>query len=230
MYTQLLSVLQAIGQALDKNIQTDVIYLHFAKAFDSVDRTIFLAKLRAYGISGQLLAWFVDYITGRAQRVVLDGAASQWAPVTSGVPQGSLLGPLLFKILINYLPGETVGQRYTLITPSRIKASAPSASLSLQTALVNLNDWSKGNNINFNTSKCKTLTVTRKKTPLIYEYTLDNTQLVRVFAEKDLGVTITSTLSYHSHINTITAIANKLFGLQKRTCPLLTDVSTRRTP
>ena len=68
------------------------------------------------------------------------------------------------------------------------------------------------------------------KTPLIYEYTLNNTQLVRRFAEKDLGVTITGTLSWHSYIYTTTARDNKLHGLLKRTCPLLTDMSTRRTP
>ena len=68
------------------------------------------------------------------------------------------------------------------------------------------------------------------KTPLIYEYILNNTQLVRVSAENDLGVTITGTLSWYSHIYTITARDNRLLGFLKRTCPLLTDVSTRRAP
>ena len=166
--------------ALDKNIQTDVIYLDFAKAFDSVDHTIVLAKLRAYGVPGQLIVWFTGHLTSRAQRVVLDGVASQWAPVTSSVPQGSLLGPLLFAIFINDLLGETVGEVRAALYANDTKlyknVSSVSDCLSLQTSLANLNDWSKGNNINFNTSKCKTLTVTRKKTPLIYEYTLNNKQ------------------------------------------------------
>ena len=95
--------------------------------------------------------------------------------------------------------------------------------------LSSMHDWSLRNNIRFNTSKCKTLTVTRKKTPIGFDYTLDGTTLTRVSEEKDLGVIITSTLSWDSHIHTITAKANKLLGLLKRTCPLLTDVSVRRS-
>ena len=89
--------------------------------------------------------------------------------------------------------------------------------------------WSQRNNIRFNTSKCKVLTVTRKKTPIAFDYTLDGTALTRVSEGKDLGVIITSTLSWYSHIHTMTAKANKLLGFLKRTCPLLSSASARRS-
>ena len=100
---------------------------------------------------------------------------------------------------------------------------------SLQTTLGNLNSWSKHNRIKFNTSKCKSLTVTRKPPRLVHECTLDSAQLERVSTEKDLVVHITSSLSWKHHIHAITAKANKLLGLLKRTCPLITDVAVRRT-
>ena len=74
--TQLLSVFHTIGHDLDKNTQTDVLYVDFAKAFDSVDHAIVLEKLRGYDVTGSVLGWFADYLNGRTQRVVVDGVAS----------------------------------------------------------------------------------------------------------------------------------------------------------
>ena len=92
----------------------------------------------------------------------------------------------------------------------------------IQVTLSDMHDWSQHNNIRFDTSKCKALTVTRKKTPIVFDYTLDGTTLTRVSEERDLGVIITSALSWDSHIHAITAKANWLLGWLKRTCPLLT--------
>ena len=230
---QIVLVLHSIGQFLDKNIQTDLIYLDFAKAFDTVDLSVLLKRLRQYEVKGQLFCWFKDYLSERTQRVVLEGAASHWSPVTSGVPQGSILGPLLFTLFINDLPDEaTDGLKSALYADDtklyRNVSSTEHCHL-IQMTLSNLHDWSQRNNIRFNTSKCRALTVTRKKTPIVFYYILDGSILTRVTEERDLGVIITSTLSWDSHIHTITAKANKLLGLLKRTCPLLTDVSVRRS-
>ena len=225
--TQLLSVLHAIGLNLDKNIQTDVIYLDFAKAFDSVDHKILLAKLKAYGISGQLLSWLADYLSGRVQRVVLEGTSSQWAPVTFGVPQGSLLGPLLFVIFINDLPDVTKEGVNTALYADDTKifgaVNCARDCESIQTTLSNMDEWTQVNNINFNASKCKILTVTRKKQPLVHDYTLNNKQLEHVTEEKDLGVIVTSTLSWDKHVHATVSKANKLLGLLKRTCMSAAD-------
>ena len=99
----------------------------------------------------------------------------------------------------------------------------------MQKTLTNMHTWTRHNNIRFNASKCKALTITRKKSPLDFIYKLDNLELERVSTEKDVGVNITNSLTWNTHIHAITAKANKLLGLLKRTCPLLNDVSARRS-
>ena len=146
---------------LDSFDQTDVIYLDFSKAFDSVSHRLLCHKLQAFGISGTLLAWVRSYLHNRCQRVVLDGAKSDWLPVTSSVPQGSILGPLLFLLYTN-----DIGATLSLYADDA-KVYRPIHNRfdcrSLQSDLRRLEQWSLIWKLTFNTAKCKTLSFSRRE-------------------------------------------------------------------
>ena len=108
MHLNLLEVLGHVGSLLDNGKQVDMIYMDMSKAFDKVNHGCLLQKLHEFGFGGSLLQWFSSYLMGCYQRVTVLGETSDPLPVSSGVPQGSILGPMLFLIYVNNLPDSVL--------------------------------------------------------------------------------------------------------------------------
>ena len=142
--TQLLCVLEDRSRALDGcNENVDVIYLDFRKAFDTVPHARLINKLYAYGIRGNILQWIQSFLTDRKQKVIVQGEESQWADVASGIPKGSVLGPVLFLIYINDLPD--VVKKFVTIFADDTKEHAVIKSdmdtIEVQEDLYKMSDW-----------------------------------------------------------------------------------------
>jgi len=209
-------MLSSAYQALDEKIQCDVIYTDFTKAFDTVSHDFLMYKIRKYGISGNLYNWIQSYLTDRQQRVVFNGSFSSWQPVTSGVPQGSVLGPLFFNMFVDDIP-SIYDYSQCLLFADDLKlfrmVRGPDDAQLLQEDLDKLSTWSSSWKLTLNPSKCKVLTLTLKKQPVLHTYELAQTQLERVTNHKDLGIFVDSKLTFTPHIDYIVAKANRMLGI-----------------
>ena len=181
--TQLLLTTADIHRALDNNIQADGILLDFSKAFDKVPHKRLALKLDHYGVRGNTLSWIKSFLADRTQKVVLNGKQLETIPVTSGVPQGTVLGPLLFLIYINDLPDSVRHSTTRLFADDyliyRNIRSARDTEL-LQQDMDQLQIWEKDWLMNFNTSKCQTIHFSRKRTPITKTYTIHGEDLESV--------------------------------------------------
>ena len=217
--TQLLSFVQEIAANSDKNIQTDLIIMDFAKAFDKVPHQRLLYKLKFYGIKNQTLTWISAFLSNRTQTVVLDGESSDIAPVTSGVPQGTVLGPVLFLVYINDLSEYMKSSQLRLFADDSIIYKTIKSQKdcdSLQEDLDAAARWESDWLMAFHPDKCSVLTITNKKNPVKHNYLLHNHTLESVSSAKYLGITLQSDLKWTQHANNIVANANKSLGFLKR--------------
>jgi ribonuclease P/MRP protein subunit RPP40 len=192
--------------------------MDFAKAFDKVSHWRLAIKLRNYGITGSVNKWIADFLTGRTQRVVCTGENSEWAPVQSGVPQGSVIGPILFLIYINDLP-ENISSIVRLFADDTIMymtMTNETDAAALQADLDKLAVWEETWKMKFHPDKCSVLRLTRSKTPKIHDYKLHDHILQAEERTKYLGVTIDSKLCWNTHIDNITKKANSSLAFLRR--------------
>ena len=215
--TNLLSFYRTVYEAADADDSYDVIYLDFSKAFDRVPHERLLRKIKAHGIEGDVYKWIKSWLSNREQRVVVNGEKSDWGSVVSGVPQGSVLGPLLFIIYINDLDTGVSSNLGKFADDTKIgrKICSQRDNDILQRELDILQEWAKKWQMEFNTNKCSILHVGRHNTEK--GYTLNGTVLRKLNSERDLGVIISQDLRPREQCISARNKANRILGFISRT-------------
>ncbi len=212
--TQLIEFLDWVTKEVDKGNSIDVAYVDIAKAFDTVGHPKMLARLEQYGIRGILLGWFAAFLAERQQRVCVNGKFSEWVSVTSGVPQGSVLGPVLFLIFINELS--------KVVAPSKIKFYAddakiygPANSLAeaqvINNSLEAVNSWTSQWQLKLAIQKCGIMHFGHRNQK--FNYSVAGHALEKLSSMNDLGVIISENLKPSNHISKIAGKAASRVGL-----------------
>ena len=203
----------------DQGYQTDVAILDFSKAFDTVPHAKLLQKLSSYGITGNLHRWIGAFLCNRKMRVVLEGEASSDSHVLSGVPQGTVLGPLLFLVHVNDLPECVLSQVRLFADDCLLYRTIRNINdhLALKNDLLHLQEWAKVNGMSFNTKKCYILSIPPKSGKKFSGfYLLNETILQEVKSNPYLGVELSSDLKFSSHINNVCSRASSKLGFLRR--------------
>ena len=231
--------IDGLALTLNSISRSDIIYFDFAKAFDSVSHDLILQKLKnLYGIDGFMLRFIKSYLQGRQQQVVVGGAMSDKLSVRSGVPQGSILGPLLFVLFINdifsFVSEGTKNALYADDTKIWREITRYEDHFVLQSDINKLYAWSLDNKMIFHPSKCKVVSETMRKNVLdnlpfnTFWYKLNETIIEYVNSHTDLGVTLTPKLVFNELCNNLLSRASSKLGLLIRTCHFSTNKLQKR--
>ena len=208
----LLEAVNDWANTLENRNSAHCVFLDLAKAFDSVSHPRLLIKLEALGITGDLLNWFKAFLSDRRQRVVVNGQFSSWLPVTSGVPQGSVLGPLLFLLYINDIS--------TVVSHSKVKLfaddvtvykeiSCPNDATLLQLDLSNIAQWAQKWLLRLNPLKCDSIVISNKRSPPLPAYHLDSSVISHHPVVRYLGVLVDCKLNWNEHCRYVSAKATR---------------------
>ena len=226
----IISIIQKVQDAIKDNKFAIGVFIDLQKAFDTVNHSILLEKLNHYGISGISNTWFKFYLSDRQQFVCIDGENSDFTITEHGVPQGSVLGPLLFLIYINDLHQSIKNSssfhfaddtNLLYIPPNNIRNKNIVRRLNID--LKSLNNWLMANKISLNSSKTELIVFRKKNVPMPnLKIKLNGVKLKPKHEIKYLGITIDEHLTFKSHINIMNAKlkrANNLLALSRHYLP-----------
>jgi hypothetical protein len=215
--TNLLDFLEEVNDKLDKGKAVDAVYLDFAKAFDKVPHTRLVKKLEASGIGGNLLRWIASWLQDRRQKVGIRGKFSEWIKILSGVPQGSVLGPLLFVIFINDIDIGIISKISKFADDTKLcrEVIKEEDADVLREDLKRMYQWSKDWQMLFNIEKCSVIHLGNRN--LSFQYEMGGVTLNEAEEERDLGVIIHRSAKPSRQCTEAAKKANRVLGMIKRT-------------
>lgn len=226
--SNLMSFMSVLSDNVERRRQVDTIYFDFSKAFDKVPHELAINKLQHTGLPAWITEWLRSYLTERKAFVKVGNARSRMYCISSGVPQGSVLGPLIFVLFINDLATRLKSGKLLYADDLKIyrEISSTLDCCALDADVSELVSWCAQNGMELNICKCKVITFTRRQSYLSYDYAIGTNIIERVNSIRDLGVIIDSKLKFTEHIGSVSAKGFAVLGFIRRNSRAFRDVYT----